>query len=83
MRVWGMIKVEDRIQKQTTSTSADFDSSLLMICKHFDLTKPIMIQKHFTEIERFNRTVFYPDDFIESVPFDTLEIQIIESNKKP
>ena len=82
MRVWGMIKVEDRIQSDVTVTADDFMGSLMKVCEHFDLTKPIMVQKHYREIERFNRTVFYPDDFIEAVPFDTLEVEIIVIKKK-
>ena len=82
MRVWGMIKVEDRIQSDVTVSADDFMSSLMKVCEHFDLTKPIMLQKHLSEVERFSRTVFYPDDFIEGVPFDTLEVEIIEIKKK-
>jgi len=81
MRVWGMIKIEDRIKQDVTIDADDFMSSLMQVCEHFDLTKPIMVQKHFNEIERFGRTIFYPDDFIEAVPFDTLEIEIIEIKK--
>lgn len=82
MRVWGMIKVADRIKSDVTVTADDFAQSLIAVCEHFDLTKPIMVQKHYKEIERFNRTIFYPDDFIETVPFDTLEVEIIVVKKK-
>lgn len=82
MRVWGMLKVEDRIREDVTVTADDFMSSLMKVCEHFDLTKPIMVQKHYNEITRFNRTIFYADDFIEAVPFDTLEVEIIVMKKK-
>ena len=82
MRVWGMIKVEDRIKEDVTVSADDFMGSLMLVCEHFDLTKPIMVQKHFSEVERFNRTVFYADDFIEAVPFDTLEVEIIVIKKR-
>lgn len=82
MRVWGKIKVEDRIQEDVTIECADFESCLMKICEHFDLTKPIIVNKHLSEINRFYRTIFYPDDFIESVKFDTLEIEILVEKKK-
>lgn len=82
MRVWGMIKIADRIQSDVTVSADDFAQALIAVCEHFDLTKPIMVQKHTNEIEQFNRTIFYPDDFIEDVPFDTLEVEIIVIKKK-
>lgn len=82
MRVWGKIKKEDRIKEDVTITAEDFEASLLCICEHFDLTKPILVKKHFNEIRNFNRTIFYPDDFIESVSFDTFELEIIDLKKK-
>lgn len=82
MKIWGKIKIEDRIQQDVTLIFEDFDSSLIAICDHFDLTKPIVCEKHLNEIRRFRRTIFYPDDFVESVSFDTLEIEIIVKQKK-
>lgn len=82
LRYWGKIKIEDRMMSDVTLEEADFLSALSAICDHFDLSKPIVCAKHSAEIKSFNRTVFYPDDFVESVDFDTLEIQIIGKNKK-
>jgi len=82
MRVWGKIKVEDSIKKDVTLEGSDITSCIIKVCEHFDLTKPIIVGKHHSEIERFYRTIFYPDDFIEPVPFDTLEIEILKEKKK-
>lgn len=82
MRVWGKLKVEDSIREEVTLAADDFESSLILVCEHFDLTKPIILQKHISEIKQFNRTVFYADDFIEAVDFDTLEIEIIVIKKE-
>jgi hypothetical protein len=82
MRVWGMIKVADRIKRDVIINADDFMSALILVCEHFDLAKPIMVQKHYREVEQFNRTIFYSDDFVESVPFDTLEVEIIITKKK-
>ena len=82
MRAWGKIKTEDTIRDDVTVVSGDFESCLIKVCEHFDLTKPIIVAKHKNEINRFSRTVFYPDDFIEQTWFDTLEIEIISEKKK-
>ena len=82
MRVWGMLKIEDRIRQDTTVSAETFEEALLQVCECFDLTKPIMLKKHQAEIKNFRRTIFYPDDFIEPVSFDTLELEIITKKKK-
>ncbi len=82
MRVWGKLKAEDMILQDITLNSPDFESALVAVCEHFDLTKPIICKKHLNEIKNFRRTIFYADDFIESINFDTFEIEIIVNKKK-
>ena len=82
MRYWGKIKIEDRIIKDTALEEKDFPSALSAVCDAFDLSKPIICAKHHAEIKSFSRTVFFPDDFVESVDFDTLEIEVIGKKKK-
>lgn len=82
MRVWGKLKTEDRIICDVTLTQDDFMAALTAVCDHFDLTKPIVCAKHLGEITNFNRTIFYADDFVEPVDFDTFEIEIINIKKK-
>ncbi len=82
MRVWGMLKTENLMVKDTVVVADSFEKALLEVCESFDLTKPIMLKKHYNELKNFRRTVFYPDDFIEPVSFDTLEFEIIVKKKK-
>ena len=83
MRYWAKLKTEDLIQNQTTAEAADFAAALIAVCNAFDLSKPIVCEKHNAEMNRFSRTVFYPDDFVDAVNFDALEIEIITKKKKP
>ncbi len=82
MRYWGKIKIEDRINKDVALEEKDFISALSAVCDAFDLSKPVICAKHHAEIKSFSRTVFFPDDFVESVDFDTLEIEVIGRKKK-
>ncbi len=82
MRFWGKIKKEDRIQSDLVEESRDFASALTAICDRFDIGKPIVCDKHRKEMKSFRRTLFYPDDFVESVTFDTFEIEIIDMKKQ-
>ncbi len=82
MRYWAKLKTEDVILEQTTAEAADFTAALITVCNAFDLSKPIVCEKHNAEVRNFSRTVFYPDDFLDAVHFDTLEIEIITKKKK-
>lgn len=81
MRYWGKIKTEDRIMHDLVQEERDFSSALAALCDRFDIGKPIVCEKHLKEMQSFRRTLFYPDDFVESVTFDTLEIELIDIKK--
>lgn len=48
------------------------------ICREFDLEKPIWLDATVREFKRHSKARFYQDSFIEEVPFDYLEIQVLE-----
>jgi hypothetical protein len=82
MKFWGKLKTEDRILKDIIVNSDGLKSAVADICNEFDLSKPMILEKHVSETASFNRTVFYPDDFVESVSFDSFEIEKIVTRKK-
>ena len=50
------------------------------ICYDFDLGKPIWLDSNIQEFKRHSKTRFYQDSFIEEIPFDYLELQVIEED---
>lgn len=50
------------------------------ICLQFDLSKPIWLDKTVAEFKRHRKARFTRDNFIDSIDFDYLEIQIIEED---
>lgn len=50
------------------------------ICYDFDLGKPIWLSSNVSEFQRHSKTRFRKDSFIEEIPFDYLEIQVIEED---
>ena len=48
------------------------------ICHTMDLPKPIWLDSNYDELNRFRKTSFRQDHFIEQIAFDYLEIEIIE-----
>ena len=86
-RLWGkMYKNNKMIQDLTISDDSEDTrthkvfSAIAQICLEFDLPQPIWLESNITEFKRRSRTRFTRDSFIETIPFDYLEIQIIEED---
>ena len=45
-----------------------------------DRGKPIWLSSNVSEFQRHSKTRFRKDSFIEEIPFDYLEIQVIEED---
>lgn len=86
-RLWGKIFKDNHMLRDTviendrndTRTHKIFDS-LDQICYDFDLGKPIWLDSNIQEFKRHIKTRFYQDSFIEEIPFDYLELQVIEED---
>lgn len=65
--------------REETRTHKVFDA-LEQVCIELDLAKPLWLDTNINEFKRNSKTRFYQDSFIEEVPFDFLEIQIIEED---
>ncbi len=50
------------------------------VCYQFDLGKPIWLDMTVQDFRRHAKARFYQDNFVESIEFDYLEIQIIEED---
>jgi hypothetical protein len=51
-------------------------------CRKLDIGRPIWLDKHEREWEEFGQTRFLPDDFLESVDFQRMEIEFIDPDAK-
>ncbi len=54
--------------------------SLEEACHGFDLNQPIWLEKNIQDFQRYRKTRFTQDNFIEQLPCDYLEIQVIEED---
>ncbi|MCH5344785.1 MAG: hypothetical protein J1E64_12165 [Acetatifactor sp.] len=50
------------------------------ICLRFDLGRPIWLDATISDFKRYSKTRFTQDNFIETIDFDYLEIQVIEED---
>lgn len=84
-RLWGKIWKENHLIKDTVICDETVDTrthkifhALDAICYEFDLGKPIWLDSNIEEFKKRDKTRFSQDNFVESIDFDYLEIQIIE-----
>lgn len=83
-KLWAKIIVKHRIHRQATEpcTFEEIPQTLNAICKQFDIPCPMWLGKQERELENFRLTSFGPDNFVEDVPFQKLEIEYIEDENK-
>ena len=84
-RLWGKLWKDNHMLKDTVICNDTDDTrthkifhALDDICYEFDLSKPIRLDSNIKEFQKHDKTRFYSDNFVESIEFDYLEIQIIE-----
>ena len=86
-RLWAKVFKDNRMLCDTCITDDRQDTrthkvfrALEEACYQFDLGKPIWLDKTVTEFKRHSKARFTQDNFIETIEFDYLEIQIIEED---
>lgn len=85
-RMWGKLWKDNHMIRDTVICQTDYSlsrtamvfQSLDDICYEFDLGKPIWLDVNISDFKRHDKTRFSQDNFIESVEFDYLEIQVLE-----
>lgn len=87
-RLWAKIFKNNRLIKDLTilndntelnRTRKVFDS-IDKICYEFDLSKPIWLDSTVADFKKHDKTRFTQDNFIDSIDFDFLEIEVIEED---
>ena len=87
-RIWMKIFKENRLVQDTVIALDDPDMSrtakvfqaVADASLIFDLSQPIWLDANIREFKRHNKTRFTQDNFVEEIPFDFLEIQVIEED---
>ncbi|MBE5996275.1 MAG: hypothetical protein E7240_02830 [Lachnospiraceae bacterium] len=84
-RMWGKLFKDNHMTADHVAEDSSDDTrthkvfrALEEICLTFDLMQPIWLDKNIREFQRLAKTRFHEDSFVETVPFDYLEIQVIE-----
>lgn len=86
-RLWGKIWSNTHLIKDYVYEEESDDTRTHKVfkgidkfCLEFDIEHPIWLDSTIREFKKHAKTRFYKDSFIEDVPFDYLEIHIIEED---
>lgn len=86
-RLWAKIIKDNHLLRDTVICDGTADTrthkvfhAIEEVCYQFDLGKPIWLDSTITEFKRHDKARFTADNFIESIDFDYLEIQVIEED---
>lgn len=87
MRIWARQFKETRMLRQElivdesgeTRTHKIF-AAITEICTKMDLPQPVWLDRNIKEFKRNAVVRFDRDSFIEEIPFDYLEIRVIEED---
>lgn len=86
-RLWAKIIKDNHLLKDTVICDDSEDTRTHKVfhaieeaCYEFDFGKPIWLDSTISEFKRHDKARFTADNFIESIEFDYMEIQIIEED---
>lgn len=86
-RLWAREFQNNRMLRDTVIADDSQDTrthkvfrALDQVCYEFDLGKPIWLDSTVAEFKRHSKARFRQDNFIEEIPFDYLEIQVIDED---
>lgn len=81
LKIWAKIIKNDKI---INTTVVEFDTNRISffelvksVCEKLDLATPVLLNKHYEDLRKFNLCTFTKNDFIEKINFDRLLIEKI------
>lgn len=87
-RIWFKIFKDNRLVKDMVVENDDYSmsrtqkvfASMDSACHEFDLSVPLWLESTINDFKRHDKARFHQDNFIETIDFDFLEIQVIEED---
>ena len=87
MRFWGKLFRDNRLLRDVTVEENGGETrtikvfhALEEVCRELDLAKPIWLDANIREFQKVAKARFRQDSFIDEIPFDYLEFQVIEED---
>lgn len=82
-QLWARAIKKNRIvRSETIPLEDDLMEMLGQLLALMDLPRPLFLGKHEREWTQFGQTSFNSDHFVESIPYDKIEIERIDPEEK-
>lgn len=88
MKIWIKLQKGDKtpghtvVEMPNNATYEDFIQSLRDGCRILDTSTPTVLLSHYKRFMRFGTVRFYPDDFIDNINYDKMEIELFRAKKQ-
>ncbi|NLW20499.1 MAG: hypothetical protein GXY84_03890 [Clostridiales bacterium] len=56
----------------------DWQQAMAAACRELDIAVPLVVARHLRDFEDYRQLRFLPEHFLESVPFDRLEVEFFD-----
>ena len=87
MRIWAKTFRENHMLRDVVIENNDNDTrthkvfaAIEEISYAFDIPKPIWLDSNIKDFKKHAKVRFNQDSFVEDIPFDYLEVQVIEED---
>lgn len=82
--IWVRLMRKTRIDQDTTveCTIENWQDAVSEACHKLDVPRPMILPRHERDWEQFSQARFLREHFIEDVPFDRMEVEFIDPDKK-
>lgn len=87
MRIWARTFLDNRTTNEIVITNNEDDTrthkifnALDKISYEFDIPRPIWLEANISEFKRHAKVRFRKDSFIEEIPFDYLEMSVLDED---
>ena len=82
--IWVRLMHKTRIDRDVTVACAHeaWREAMDEACHQLDVPRPMILPRHERDWKQFNQTRFLREHFVEDVPFDRMEVEFIDPDRK-
>lgn len=82
--IWVRLIRKNRIENDMTVDCARdaWQDALGQACRMMDVSRPMVLPRHERDWEQFSQARFLKEHFVEDVPFDRMEVEFIDPDRK-
>lgn len=82
--IWVRLMRKTRIERDVTIPCMhdEWQEALEAACHRLDVPRPLLLPRHERDWAEFSQARFLKEHFMEDVPFDRMEVEYIDPDKK-